>query len=212
MDETTVKDFATYMKRFPELYAYLARIVRRHVSQSRPVILDIGAGPGLLSLEILHQIPDATVVGVDPLTEMLVSAKENVQQSNGHLFEAVRGVSEKIPLKDSTVDCIVSRFSLPYWPQPDMSFSEMYRVLKSGGIVALEELNKEFPGWKLFLLKLRMLLRGASREVANYHVDAFPGAHTMDEVQRLFTNARFTILETEGKKKEWRFIVVARKP
>lgn len=150
-------------------------------------------------------------MGIDPLLQMLLLAKDNVLQSTAHSFEALQGVSEKIPLKDSTVDCIVSRFSLPYWPQPRESFAEMNRVLKPSGTVVLEALNKEFPRWKLFLIKIRMIMRGASRDVANYHVDAYPHAHTMDEVQRLFTDAGFSILETEGKKKEWRFIVVAEK-
>lgn len=211
LNETTIRDFASYMKRFPELYEYLADIVKRHVPLCHPLILDLGAGPGLLSVKLIQQIPEATVVGIDPLLQMLQLAKENMLQSYAHAFEALQGASEKIPLKDNIVDGIVSRFSLPYWPQPDESFTEMYRVLKSGGVVALEELNKEFPSWKLLLLKLRMRMHGASRNVVDYHVDAYPCAHTLEEVQRLFTDAGFTILKTEGKKKEWRFIVVARK-
>ena len=190
---------------------HLADIVKRHVSTCHPLILDLGAGPGLLSVKLLQQIPEATVVGIDPLPQMLRLAKENVLQSYAHAFEALQGASEKIPLKDELVDGIVSRFSLPYWTQPAESFTEMYRVLKSGGIVVLEELNKEFPGWKLSLLRLRMRARGVSRKVADYHATAYPQAHTMEEVQRLFTDARFTIVETEGTKKEWKFIVVARK-
>jgi ubiquinone/menaquinone biosynthesis C-methylase UbiE len=211
LNETTIRDFAAYMKRFPELYEYLADIVKRYVSLCHPLILDLGAGPGLLSVKLIQQIPEATVVSIDPLLQMLRLAKENVLQSYAHSFEALQGASEGIPLKDGTFDGIVSRFSLPYWPQPAESFMEMHRVLKPGGIVVLEELNKEFPGWKLLLLKLRMRVRGASREVAEYHIDAYPHAHAIKEVQRLFTKAGFTILETEGKKKEWRFIVVARK-
>lgn len=212
IDDTTMKDFATYMRRFPELYIYLAEIVKGHMSLCHPLILDLGAGPGLLSAKLLYQIPEAMVVGIDPLPQMLRLAKQNVPQAYAHSFDALQGVSEKIPFKDNSVDCIVSRFSLPYWPQPTESFKEMHRVLKPGGIVVLEELNKEFPGWKLLLLKLPMRVRGASREVVKYHIDAYPHAHTMAEVLRLFTDAGFTILETEGKKKEWRFIVVAGKP
>jgi ubiquinone/menaquinone biosynthesis C-methylase UbiE len=199
------------MKRFPELYEHLADIVKRQISVCHPLLLDLGSGPGLLSVKLLQQIPEAEVVGIDPLPQMLRLAKENVLKSYAQAFEVLQGASEKIPLKDDSVDGIVSRFSLPYWSQPEESFREMHRVLKPGGIVVLEELNKEFPGWKLMLLKLRMRVRGASARVANYHTRAYPQAHTSEEVQRLFTDAGFTILETEGKKKEWRFIVVARK-
>jgi ubiquinone/menaquinone biosynthesis C-methylase UbiE len=212
LDERTIHEFARYMKRFPELYEHLADIVKRQISVCHPLLLDLGSGPGLLSVKLLQQIPEAEVVGIDPLPQMLRLAKENVLKSYAHAFEVMQGASEKIPLKDDSVDGIVSRFSLPYWSQPSESFTEMYRVLKSGGIVVLEELNKEFPSWKLSLLRLRMYARGAGRRVADYHVKAYPQAHTMTEVQQLFTSAGFTVLETEGTKKEWRFIVVARKP
>jgi ubiquinone/menaquinone biosynthesis C-methylase UbiE len=211
LDEKTIREFAAYMKRFPGLYEYLAEIVKRHVSVCHPLLLDLGAGPGLLSVKLIQLIPEATVVGIDPLPQMLRLAKENVLQSYAHAFEALQGTSEKIPLKDDLADGIVSRFSLPYWQQPEVSFREMHRVLRPGGIVVLEELNKEFPGWKLLLLKFQMFIYGASGRVADYHVKAYPWAHTMEEVQRLFTDAGFTIVETEGTKQGWKFIVVARK-
>ena len=211
LDETTIRDFAAYMKRFPELYEYLADIVKKHVSLCHPLILDLGAGPGLLSVKLIQQIPEAMVVGIDPILQMLRLAKENVLQSYAHSFEALQGVSEGIPLKNGTCDGIVSRFSLPYWPQPAKGFMEIHRVLKPGGIVVLEELNKEFRDWRLLLLKLQMRVYGATKAVAGYHVDAYLHAHTMDEVYYLFTNAGLTIIETEGKKKEWKFIVVAQK-
>jgi ubiquinone/menaquinone biosynthesis C-methylase UbiE len=211
LDETTVREFAAYMKRFPELYAHLAQMLKRRVSVSHPLILDLGAGPGLLSAEILRQIPDATVVAVDPLETMLDLACTQAKQVVGGTFTAVQGVSERIPLKDRSFDGIISRFSLPYWPQPEESFQEMHRVLKPGGIVVLEELNNDFPRWKLSLLKVRMRTRGAGRNVANYHVEAYPQAHTIEQVQQFFMSNGFFVVETEGTRIEWRFIVVAQK-
>ncbi|HVQ01501.1 MAG TPA: class I SAM-dependent methyltransferase [Candidatus Thermoplasmatota archaeon] len=210
LDETTAQEFSEYMKRFPRMYAHLAQTLKRFLS-SNPIILDLGTGPGLLSVELLKLIPGARVVGVDPLETMLRLAEQNVRQVPGGSFQTVQGASEHLPLDDSTFDGIVSRFSLPYWQQPDKSFQEMHRVLKPGGIVVLEELNKAFPRWMLTLLTLRMRMRGASARVANYHAEAYPHAHTIEQVIRFFTDAGFTIVETEGKKKEWRFIVVTRK-
>jgi len=210
LDEATVREFTAYMKRFPELYAHLAQILKRHVAVSHPLILDLGAGPGLLSAEILKQIPEATVVGIDPLETMLSFAREHAKQTD-HKFIGVQGVSERIPFKDNSVDGITSRFSLPYWPQPEESFREMHRVLKPGGIVVLEELNKAFPHWKLILLGFRMLVRGAGKNVADYHIQAYPKAHTIEQVRQFFSTNGFSIQETEGTKTEWRFIVVAQK-
>lgn len=199
------------MKKFTDLYIALSGSVKNHTTTSHPYILDLGCGPGLLSVEILKQIPDAMVIGIDPLIKMLVLAKENTDTSGVQIFEPVLGVSEKIPLKDNSIDTIVSRFSLPYWKQPLESFLEMNRVVKPKGKIVFEALNRNFPKWKLFGIKVGMLLNHAGRDVTKYHVDAYPLAHTQEEVETLFKKSGFAILEKEGKKNEWKFIIVAEK-
>jgi ubiquinone/menaquinone biosynthesis C-methylase UbiE len=142
---------------------------------------------------------------------MLQLAKGNVKNVDFQTFEPVIGVSENIPLKKNSVDVIVSRFSLPYWTEPNKSFQEMMRILKPGGKVVFEALNRDFPTWKLSLIKIRMLLNQAGRDVTKYHVDAYKLAHTIEQVEQFFTDTGFTVSEKEGKKKEWRFIIVAEK-
>lgn len=211
VDEKTAEEFATYMKKFSGLYEYLATVVQRHTSSAHPVILDLGVGPGLLSVEIFRKIPQATIIGIDPLIKMLQLAKENIENAEIQTFESVVGVSEHIPLKKNIIDTIVSRFSLPYWTQPSESFKEMARVLKPGSKVIFEALNHDFPTWKLMLIKIRMLLNQAGQDVTKYHIDAYKLAHTLQQVEQFFTNAGFTIIEKEGKKKEWKFVIVAEK-
>jgi ubiquinone/menaquinone biosynthesis C-methylase UbiE len=211
IDDKTAEAFASYMKKFTGLYQYLAKIVSNHTASSQPVIVDLGVGPGLLSVEIHREIPQALVIGVDPLIKMLQLAKENAKNARFYTFEPMLSVSEHLPLKNSTVDVIASRFSLPYWKQPKQSFQEMRRILKPGGRIVFEALNRDFPKWKLSCIKIHMLFNHAGRNVTKYHIDAYRDAHTMEQVEQLFADAGFTILEKEGKKSEWRFIVVAEK-
>ena len=109
-------------------------------------------------------------------------AKKNIAESYVEIFEPVLGFSEKIPLKDNSIDTIVSRFSLPYWKQPLNSFLEMNRVLKPNGKIIFEALNRNFPKWKLFGIKVGMLLNRAGRDVTKYHVEDYALAHTQEEV------------------------------
>jgi len=211
VDDKTAEEFTKYMKKFPDLYVSLSDIVKKYTTSSRPFIVDLGCGPGLLSLEILRQIPDATVIGVDPLNKMLSLAKKNVNDAGIEGFELLRGVSEKIPLRDASIDTLVSRFSLAYWKHPDVSFYEMHRVLRPGGKIVFETLNRDFPKWKLFCIKIGMFVKNAGKDVIRYHVDAYKVAYTMENVEMFFNNAGFIILEKEGKKGEWKFIIVAEK-
>jgi ubiquinone/menaquinone biosynthesis C-methylase UbiE len=212
VDENTAEAFAVYMKKFMDLYQYLAQIVRNNTKALQPVIVDLGAGPGLLSVEIHQQMPQATILAIDPLMKMLCLAKEHAREAYFDSFEAMLGISEHLSLKNNTVDLIVSRFSLPYWKRPDQSFLEMSRVLKPGGRVVLEALNRDYPFWKLQFIRIKMLVNHAGRDVTKYHVDAYRDAHTMAQVEHFFVSAGFKILEKEGKKGDWRFIMVAEKP
>jgi ubiquinone/menaquinone biosynthesis C-methylase UbiE len=211
VDDKTAEEFTKYMKNFKDLYRDLSQIVKKHTTTARPFLLDLGCGPGLLSNEILKQIPDAIVIGIDPVIKMLSLATKNIDETKNGLFIPLQGVSERIPLKNDCIDTIVSRFSLPYWKNPPVSFFEMHRILKPGGRVVLEALNKEFPKWKLFGIKIGMLLNHSGRDVCSYHVDAYKSAFTHEEVQMFFQNSGFTIIEQEGTKKEWKFLMIAGK-
>jgi ubiquinone/menaquinone biosynthesis C-methylase UbiE len=87
----------------------------------------------------------------------------------------------------------------------------MMRVLKPGGKIILEALNRDFPIWKLMLIKIRMLFNRAGQNVTKFHIDAYKLAHTIEQVEKFFIDAGFAICEKEGKKSEWRFIIVAEK-
>jgi ubiquinone/menaquinone biosynthesis C-methylase UbiE len=211
VDDKTAEEFTKYMRKFNDLYRDFSHIVRKHTTTAQPSILDLGCGPGLLSNEILKLFPEAKVIGIDPLINMLLLAIQNVDETKGNQFIPLQGVSEMIPLKDDCIDTIVSRFSLPYWTNPHASFLEMHRILKTGGRVVLEALNKEFPKWKLFGIKIGMLLNHSGRDVSKYHIDAYKSAYTPKEVQTFFQRSGFIIVEQEGTKKEWKFLIIAEK-
>ena len=208
IDDKTAEKFARYMKKYPDLYQNLADIVKKYATNAKPVIIDLGVGPGLLSQELHTQIPNAIIIGVDPNKKMLTLAQQNACFDT---FEARLGSSENIPVEDGSADIVVSRFSLTYWKDPKKSFSEMFRVLKKDGCVILEVINKDFPIWRLFLIKVHMLFNKAGADVTKYHVDVYKDAYTINQVEQFFSDAGFSVVEKEGTKKEWKFLIVGKK-
>jgi glycosyltransferase 2 family protein len=210
LNEKSAERFSNYMKKYPELYRYLAAIVKENISNeiTNPMIVDLGVGPGLLSEEIINQIPKAKVVGVDPSEKMLNLANKNVKKD---VFMTMLGNSEKIPLEKSTVDVVVSRFSLTYWKNPKDSFKEINRILKPGGVIVLEALNKRFSKLRLFAIKTHMFFKGAGSDVIRYHSDAFKTAYEIEKVERFLKNSGFDIIYKESNKKDWKFVLVSEK-
>ncbi len=209
VDEKTAEHFRKYMQKYPELYDALADIIQKQCSVDTPVFVDLGTGPGLLGPAIFKKIPHATVFGVDPLRHMLVLAqKTNAEFSS---FFPMQGNAEHLPFKNQSVDVTISRFSLPYWQNQLDCFKEIFRILKPGGKIVFEVLNKDFPRFKLFLVRLHMMLRGAPGDVIRYHVDAYAQAHTMEDITTLLRQASFTTIQIQGARKDWKFVVVAQK-
>ena len=199
------------MKKYPELYKKLAKIVKDNVSVSKPVIIDLGSGPGLLSLEIFKILPKSTIIGIDPSIEMIKLSKENTLLNDYISYKIIQATSDKIPIKDKSADIIISRFSLPYWKQPEDSFNEINRVLKPKGRIVLEALNKEYSKGKLSLIKFHMILKSASKETIKYHIDAYKKAYSINEVQQLLINSKFKTVDLIGNNRSWKFIIIAQK-
>ena len=210
LNEKTVERFSNYMKKYPELYRNLTDVVKKNIPNkiTKPVIVDLGVGPGLLSQEIIKQIPNAKIIGIDPSGKMLNLANKNVKIDG---FQAMLGTSENISLEKNTVDIVVSRFSLTYWKKPRDSFREINRILKPGGKLVLEALNNKFSKWKLFAIKTHMIFKSAGLDVIRYHSEAFKTAYNIQQVEHLLSNSSFKIIYKEANKKDWKYILVSEK-
>jgi ubiquinone/menaquinone biosynthesis C-methylase UbiE len=214
IDDKTTEKFTKYMMKYPELYKNLANLVKKNISKKihQPIVVDLGMGPGLLSKEINRIMPEVTIIGLDPLKKMLKITKKYALTNNLNRIDPILSVAENIPLKNDSVDIIISRFSLLYWKHPNTGFSEIQRVLKPNGKLILETINADFPRWKLFLIKYLMLIKSAGKEVIRYHIDAYDSAYTRAQVEKLVTDNKLRILKKEGNRKDWKFILIAEKP
>ncbi|MCK5030179.1 MAG: flippase-like domain-containing protein [Thermoplasmatales archaeon] len=206
----SIKKFEIYMKKYPELYRYTTEIVKKNIPKKvdKPVIIDLGAGPGLLSSEMGKQIPNAQIIAIDPSDKMLDLANKNVKKEG---FKTIIGTSEHIALKNDFADIVVSRFNLTYWKKPRDSLIEIRRVLKPGGKIVLEALNKDFPKYYLFLIEIHMFFKSAGLDIIRYHLESYKTAYKIQHTERLLKNAGFKITYKEFNKNEWKYLIIAKK-
>jgi ubiquinone/menaquinone biosynthesis C-methylase UbiE len=213
IDGSTAENFSRYMQRYTHLYGELAQIIHSNmpVLRNRPLIIDVGVGPGYLPLEIHKSIPNAFVIGLDTSIHMLKIATKKNDYSTLQRFNAILANVEALPFQNNSADMIVSRFSLPYWKHPKKCFLELSRILKPGGRIVLETLNGEFPQWKLWYIKLHMFLKGADQQVIRYHTDAYKTAYTIDQIKHFLYDANLKLRDIIGDRKEWKITIVAEK-
>ncbi|MFA5208402.1 MAG: arsenite methyltransferase [Candidatus Paceibacterota bacterium] len=113
-------------------------------------VLDLGSGAGIDAILAAKRVGDkGKVIGVDMTEEMIEKAKENAKKQNITNVEFLLGEIENLPLKDNSVDTIITNCVINLTPDKVKTFKEAYRVLKPGGkiylsdIVLLEELSDE---------------------------------------------------------------------
>jgi demethylmenaquinone methyltransferase/2-methoxy-6-polyprenyl-1,4-benzoquinol methylase len=115
-----------------------------------PRVLDVATGTGDLALEALHQRPDAQVIGVDFVPEMLALAQQKAaaagvppsDRADPQSLDLTVGDALRLPFPDAVFDGVVTGFAMRNVTDIPAAFGEMARVTHPGGRVACLEIAK----------------------------------------------------------------------
>jgi len=147
-------------------------------------ILEIGFGPGKLINAMAKVAIEGCVQGVDFSKAMLGEAtRKNRQLIAEGKVRLHEGDCSDLPFDDASFDKLCTVNTLYFWKDPESYFSEMYRVVKAGGMTVVGFRDKE-----------QMSKLDLDQNVFS--------TYTQDEVVRLLSDAGFSearIVEKDGR-------------
>jgi SAM-dependent methyltransferase len=97
-------------------------------------VLDVACGTGNLAVPAART--GAAVTGVDIATNLLEQARERAT-AEGLSIQFDEGDAEKLPYVDGAFDVVVTMFGAMFAPRPELVSSELVRVARPGGRIAM---------------------------------------------------------------------------
>ncbi len=152
------------------------------------VVVDLGSGAGIDIFLSAKQIGETgRAIGVDMTPSMITKARNNAAENGFTNVEFRLGEIENLPVADNTVDVIISNCVVNLSPNKRQVFRECFRVLKSGGRIAISDIVATAP------------VPEKLKEDMSLYCGCMSGALQMDELNTMLAEVGFTNVEIKPK-------------
>jgi ubiquinone/menaquinone biosynthesis C-methylase UbiE len=183
-------EFAKNTDKLRKEYRRLADKTASVVQEGK--LLEIGPGPGYISIEIAKLLPKMEVTGLDISDTMIEIAKTNANECGlSERIEFRKGDASNMSFEASSFDFVISSGSLHHWKKPTQIFNEIYRVLKPGCKALIFDLRKDAPKEKIKewanIIDSRVMRWGLKH--------SFGESYTAQQIEKIIKDTLFTDFE-----------------
>ena len=119
-------------------------------------MLDVASGTAAVAIALARAAPERTVVGIDQSLEMLAAGRERIAHAGlAERIELREGRAESLPFADAEFDALTFTYLFRYVDDVPTTLRELARVVKPGGVVAMQEFGLPRgiwrPLWELYV-------------------------------------------------------------
>lgn len=159
------------------------------------IVLDLGSGGGIDCFLAAKAVGDTgRVIGVDMTAEMVSKARENAEKIGMNNVEFRLGEIEHLPVADAEVNVILSNCVINLSPEKGKVFREAFRVLKSGGRLAISDVVSTAT------------LPEHLKEEAAMVTGCVVGAETVERIEELLNESGFVDISIQVRQESQEFI------
>ena len=104
-------------------------------------LLDVGCGPGSITRGLAARVAPGQVIGLDLSRETLAAAREDAAARGLDNLQYEEGSVYQLPFPDASFDVVYAHQVVQHLREPGAALREMLRVLRSGGLVAIRDVD-----------------------------------------------------------------------
>jgi SAM-dependent methyltransferase len=104
-------------------------------------LLDVGSGPGTITIDFARRLAPGRVTGVDASAEIVEQARERALDVGVLNVEFQTGNAYQLDFDDDTFDIVHAHQVLQHLADPVAALREFRRVTKPGGVVAARDVD-----------------------------------------------------------------------
>jgi SAM-dependent methyltransferase len=174
---------------------------------ARPVIVDLGCGPGLLLRDLAERLPGATLYGYDVTPVMIDYAQKLAFTGSSATFALHDVVAKPLPQASGTVHLASMSSVLHVFDEPLPTMAEIRRVLVPGGIFLLHDWVR-MP-LAAYLAFRRDIMKDSGPDALRRAYRLFPvhNKYTVDDWRWLLGESGFEILDVTELRASHRIFV-----
>ena len=101
--------------------------------------LDVGCGPGTITVDLAARVPDGQVTGIDAAADVLAEARAEAEHRGQANVRFETGDVYQLGFEDDTFDLVHAHQVLQHLSDPVAALAEMRRVCRPGGLVAARD-------------------------------------------------------------------------